>query len=146
MTFLGSKPVLRDRCSDEMIDKRAPLPWIEAQDKPRRGAKENENGAPGAELSTSHSQKTSDNTTPTSRILTVICPHPGKQVDTFNTQLHTDNTITHTASDRIHQSEATTERPGPAPCGACQRKSASLILNAARRKGSPQSYRAFGHK
>ena len=129
-----------------MTDKRALLPWVEAQDQPRRGGEENENGALGAELSTPHSQKAPDNTTTASRILNVICPHPGKKVDTFNTQLHTDNNITRTAYDRIYQPEATTERPGPAPCGASQRKSASLTLDAARRKGSPQSYRAFGHK
>ena len=34
-----------------MIDKRAPLPCVEAQDQPRKGTNENENGALAAKLS-----------------------------------------------------------------------------------------------
>jgi hypothetical protein len=58
----GSKPVLMGRCCDGMIDKRAPLPWVEAQDQPRRGAGENENGARGAVLSSQPPQKAPDTT------------------------------------------------------------------------------------
>ncbi len=62
-----------------MIDTRAPLPWVEAQDQPRRGAEENEKGAHGAELSSQTPHKPPDTTTTASRILAVICPHPGKK-------------------------------------------------------------------
>jgi hypothetical protein len=81
-----------------MIDKRAPLPWVEAQYQPRRGAEENENGASCAELSSQTQHKPPDTTTTTSWILTVICPHPGKKVDTFNSQFHNNNTTKLTAS------------------------------------------------
>jgi hypothetical protein len=135
--LLGSKPVLRDRRCDEMIDKSAPLTWVEAQDQHRTCATENENGAPGAELSSQTHHKTPDTSTTTTRIRTVICSHPGIKVDTINTQFHTNNTIIHTAFDRFQHLEATKERPGPAPYGAGQRKSTPLTLDAARRKGSP---------
>jgi hypothetical protein len=69
-----------------MIEKRALVPWVEAQDKPRGGADKNENGAPDVELSSSHTQKKPDKTTTLSRIFTVICPYPGKKVDTFSHQ------------------------------------------------------------
>jgi hypothetical protein len=104
MPFLGSKSVLKDQLCDEMIEKRAPLPWVEAHDQPRRGAEENENGAPGAELSSQTLHKPPYTITTTSRILTVICLHPGKKVDTFNTRFQINNTTKHNASDRIHKS------------------------------------------
>ncbi len=61
------KPFIGDRCCDEIIDKRAPLPWVEAQDQPRKGAEENKNGAPGAELSPLHTHEAPKNITTTSR-------------------------------------------------------------------------------
>ena len=57
---------------------------------------------------------------------------------------HTKYTTTHTASDNIHQSKATTERPGLAPSGASLRQSVHLTLDAARRIGSPQTCKTFG--
>ena len=75
MPLLGSKPVLRDRCCDGMIDKCAPLPWVEVQDLPRRGARENEKGEPGEILTPQPPQKTPDPTTTASRNHTVICQH-----------------------------------------------------------------------
>jgi hypothetical protein len=110
--LLGSKPVPRDRCCDEMIDKRATLPWGEAQDQPRRGAKENENGAHAAELSSSHPHKAPEIITTVPRKLIVICPHLGEKKDTRNNPYHTKYTTKHTASGRIYHSEATTKRPG----------------------------------
>ena len=104
----GSKPVLKDRCCDGMINKRAPLPWFEAQNQPRRGAGENENIAHGAVLSYKILQKKPDTTTTATRNHAVICPHPGKKRDTLNTKFHTKNTTTNTASDKNHQSEVTT--------------------------------------
>ncbi len=58
-----------------MIDKRALLAWVEAQDQPRRGARENENGAPGVVLSTQTPHNPLETTTTASRNHTVICPH-----------------------------------------------------------------------
>jgi hypothetical protein len=127
-----------------MIDKRAPLSWVEAQDQPRRGAGENENGAPSAILSTQPPQKPPDTTTTASRNNTVICPHLGKKHDTFNTTYHTKNNTATTASDKKHKSEVTTESAGLAPSGAGLRHSVRLTLDAARRKGLPQPYRALG--
>jgi len=127
-----------------MVDKRAPLPWVEAQDQPRIGAGENEDGALGAVLSSQPPQKISNTTTTASRNNTVIFPHLDKKHDTFNTTYHTRNTTTTTASDKKHKSEGTTESAGLAPCGAHLRQSIRLTLDAARRKGLPQSYRAFG--
>ena len=127
-----------------MIDKRAPIPWVEAQDQPRRGVKENENGALSAELS-SQTPRTPPNTTTTaSRILTVICLHPGKKHATYKRPHHTTGTQFTTAFDGIILSEVTKERPGPTPRSAGQRQSAKLTLDAARRKGLPQTYRVFG--
>ena len=133
----GSKPVLKDRCCDEMIDKRAPLPWVEAQDQPCRGTQENENGAPIAKLSTPPPQKAPNTTTIASRNLTVIYPHLGKKVDTLNRSFSTKSTTETTASDKIRQSKATTERPGQAPRSASLRQSMHRILDAARRMGLP---------
>jgi DNA segregation ATPase FtsK/SpoIIIE-like protein len=127
-----------------MIDKRAPLPWVEVQDQPRRGARENENGASGAVLSTQTPQKPPDTTTTASRDHTVICPHPGQKHDTFNNAYHTKNTTTNTAFDKNHMSEVTTESAGLAPRSAAPRQSIRLTLDAARRKGSPLTYRALG--
>jgi len=127
-----------------MIDKRARLPWVEAQDQPRRGAGENENGAPGAVLSHKPPRKTPDTTTMASRNNIVICPHLGKKHDTFNTSNHTRNTTTTTVSNKNHKSEVTTESAGLAPCGACLRQSVRLNLDAARQKGLSTSYRASG--
>ena len=127
-----------------MIDKHAPLFWVEAQDQPRRGAKENENGAPNAELSSPNPCKAPETITTVSRNLAVICPHPGEKVDTHNSPHHTKCTTITIAYDRIHQPEVTTKRPGHAPRGASLRMSVHLTLDAARRKGSPQTYRAFG--
>jgi hypothetical protein len=127
-----------------MIDKRAPLPWVEAHDQPRIGDGENENGAPGAVLSSQPPQKTPDTTTQASRNNTVICPHLGEKHDTFNITYHTRNTATTTASDKKHKSEVITESARLAPSGAGLRQSARLTLDAARRKGPPQSYRALG--
>ena len=129
-----------------MIDKRAPLPWVEGQHQPHRGAKENENGALGAELSPPHSYKTTETITTISRNLTVICLHRGEKVNKRNSAYHTKSTIKNTSSDRIQKSEATIERPGTAPSGAGLRKSVQLTLDAARRKKLPQTYRAFGRK
>jgi len=89
-------------------------------------------------------KKTPDTITTATRNHTVICPHPGNKHDTFNTTLHTRKTTTHTASDKISKSEVTTESAGLAPIGARLKQSVSLTLDAARRKGSPQSYRAHG--
>ena len=127
-----------------MIDKRAPLPWVEAQNQPRRGAGENENGAPGAVLSPQPPKKTPYTTTTASRNNTVICPHLGKEHDTFNTTYHTKNTTATNASDKKHRSEVTTESAGLAPNGAGLGQSVRLTLDAARRKGLLQPYRAFG--
>ena len=127
-----------------MIEKRASLPWVEAQDRPRRGAREIEKGAPGAVLSKQPHQKPPDTTTTTTRNNTVICPHLGQKYDTFNTPFHTTNTTATTAFDKKHKSEVTTEIVGLAPSGAGLRQSVRLTLDAARRKGLPQPYRAFG--
>ena len=144
MPFLGSKPVLEGRCCDETTEKRAPLPWVIAQDQPRRGAKDNEKGALGAELSSLHTHKSTEIITTTSRHLNVICTHLGGKNDTRSSPYQATNTTIHNVSDRIHHTEATTERPGLAPSAACLRKSVLLTLDAARRMGSPQSYRASG--
>jgi hypothetical protein len=144
VSLLGSKPVLRDRCCDGMIDKRAPLPWVEAQDQPRRGAGENENGGHGAVLSTQTPHKPPDTTTTVSRNHAVICPHPGKKHGTFNTAYHTRNTTTNTTFDKSHMSKVTTKSAGLARRGAGPMHSVRLTLDAARRKGSPQTYRALG--
>jgi hypothetical protein len=127
-----------------MIDKHAPLFWVEAHDQPRRGAKENENGAPNAELSSPNPCKAPETITTVSRNLAVICPHPGEKVDTHNSPYHTKCITLKTAFDRIHQSEVTRERPGLAPRGASMRLSVHLNLDAARRKGSPRTNKAFG--
>jgi len=127
-----------------MIDKRAPLPWVEVQDQPRRGAGENGNGAPGTVLSNQIPRKPPDTTTTSTRNHTVISPHPGKKHDTCNTTFHTRNTTTNTAFDKNHKSEVTTESAGLAPTGAGPWQSVRLTLDAARRKGLPCSYRAFG--
>ncbi len=75
-----------------MIDKRAPLPWVEAEDQPRRGAEENENGALGAELSSQTPRTPHDTTATASQILTVICPHPGEKRATYKRSHHTTST------------------------------------------------------
>jgi len=106
--FLCSKPVLRDRYCDEMIDKRALLTWIEAQDQPRRGAEENKNGASDAVLSSPTPHKALDTTTTTSRNHTVICSYLGKNYDTINKTFYTKNNTKPIASDRNHQSKAST--------------------------------------
>jgi len=62
---------------------------------------------------------------------------PREKIDAFNTQFHTVNTITHTAYDRIHQSKATTERPGQAPRSVSLRQGMHRILDAAWRMGLP---------
>jgi hypothetical protein len=74
----------------------------------------------------------------------LICPHLEKKYDTFNTPNHTRNTTKPTAYDKIHQSEVTIESVGLAPKSASLRKSVQLTLDAARRTGSHQTYRAFG--
>ena len=79
----GSKPVLRDRCCDGMLEKRALLLWVEAHDLPRRGARDIEKGASGTVFSTHPHQKPPDTTTTASRNNTVISPHLGKIYDTF---------------------------------------------------------------
>ncbi len=79
-----------------MIDKRAPLPWVEAQDQPRRGRKEIENGAHGAVLSKQTPQKPRDTTTAASRNHTVICPHPGEKTQ------YIQHTISHQEHNKTH--------------------------------------------
>ena len=138
----GSKPILRDRCCDGMIDNRAPLPWVEAQDRPRRGAREIEKGAPGATVSIQPHQKPPDTIPKASRNNTESRTHIGNIRDTFSTTFYNKNTTTTTASDNNHMSEVTTESAGLAPCGASLGQSVRLTLDAARRKGSPQTYRA----
>jgi hypothetical protein len=142
--LLGSKPVFSDRCCDEMIDKRVPLPWVEAQDQPCRDSTKNENGALVAKLSSPHPHKATKTTTTSSRNLTVICPHLGKKFDTHNKSFCTKSTPKTIASDRIHKSEATTERSGLAPRSASLRESVQLTIVAARRTDSLQTYKAFG--
>jgi hypothetical protein len=127
-----------------MIDKGAPLPWVEAQDLPRRGAGENEKGAPREIYTFQPPQKPPDPTTTASRSHIVICIHLDKKRDIFNTPLHTRKTNIDAASDKKYISEATTERAGLGPCGSGTGQSVRLTLDAARRKGLPQSYRAFG--
>jgi hypothetical protein len=127
-----------------MIEKRAPLPWVEVQDQPRKGAGETEKGAPGAIFSKQLPQKSPDTTTTASRNNTVICPHLGKKYDTLNTPFHTINTTIDAASEKNHKSEVTIESAGLSPSGAGLMQSVRLTLDAARRKGSPHSYRAFG--
>jgi hypothetical protein len=104
-----------------MIDKRASLSWVEAQEQPRRGAKENKNGAHGAELSSPHPHKALEIITTVLRDLTVICPHLGEKVDKHNSAYHTKCTTKTTAFDKIQQSKSTTERPGITSSGASLR-------------------------
>ncbi len=66
--------------------KRAPLPWVKAQDHTRRGVGENENGAPIVVLSTQTPHNPPDTTTTASRSHTVICPHLGQ--NTIHSTLH----------------------------------------------------------
>ena len=127
-----------------MIEKSDPLPWVEAQDRPHRGVRDIEKGAPGAVFSTQPHHKPPDTTTTASRNNTVICPHLGKIYDTFNAQFYTKNTITHAASNKNHKAEATTESAGLALRSAGLGQSVWLTLDAARRKGSPQSDRDLG--
>jgi len=101
-----------------MLEKRAPLLWVEAQDWPRRGARDIEKGAPGAVFSTLQHQKLTDTTTTASWNNTVISPHLGKIYDTLNTPFYTRNTTTDVAFDNNHKSKATTESAGLALSGA----------------------------
>jgi hypothetical protein len=84
-----------------MIDKRDPLPWVEAQDQTCKGTKENENGAPAAELSSSTTQNSQKNSTIASRNHAVICPRPGIKDGKFNTHFHNNDTTKLTVFDKI---------------------------------------------
>ncbi len=136
--LLGSKPVLKDRCFDEMIDKSAPLIWDEAHNQPCKGAKENENGAPTTELSSSYTHTLPKDIPTTQRnYLSVIYLRIGEKVDTFTRHYPIKSTTKPTASDNILQSEATTQRSGLAPPRASSRQRVAHTFDAARRTGLP---------